>query len=381
MRYKIVSIVGARPQFIKLAPIYREFRNYKDIDHIVLHTGQHYDFLMSEVFFKYFKLPKPDINLSVGSGAHHSQTGEMIKKIGSKLEKIKPTIVIIYGDTNTTLAGALASVKLRIPIAHIESGLRSYIKYMPEEINRVVSDRLSDLLFVPSKTAIVNLEKEGISNVINTPERFRDSVAPYVIECGDLMYDILKAVLRNIKSDEHIVLDKYGLRKGDYVLATVHRAENTDNMENLSNIFSALNEIGKEYNVVLPIHPRTIKILRKIDGEKSYTNIIIIPPVSYNEMLIMEKNSRLILTDSGGVQKEAFWLGIPCITVRDRTEWIETVKAGFNFLTGANREKIIETFNRVIRDFSPNLRLKNIYGSGNSAKTVARYIWKYLKYR
>lgn len=381
MRYKVVSIVGARPQFIKLAPIYKEFLKYNDVKHIVLHTGQHYDFLMSDVFFQSFNLPKPDINLNIGSGSHHSQTGEMIKKVGEAIERIKPDMVIIYGDTNTTLAGAIAAVKLKVPIAHIESGLRSFIKYMPEEINRVVADRLSDLLFVPSRNAIINLGKEGILNLIANSEGFKKGSPPYIIECGDLMYDILKIVLNMVKEDERDILERYNLRRKGFALATIHRAENTDNEKNLIGIMNALNEISKELTVVLPLHPRTRGILQKSGGLRKFRNINIIDPLSYNEMLILEKNSRVIFTDSGGVQKEAFWLKIPCITMRDRTEWIETVEAGFNVLTGADRNGIINAFKKIERRFEPNLDKINVYGSGDASVKIVKFIRDYLRWR
>ncbi len=381
MKYKIISVVGARPQFIKLAPIYKEFEKYKDIRHIVLHTGQHYDFLMSDVFFKNFNLPKPDINLNIGSGSHHIQTGEMIKRIGTKLERIKPDIVVIYGDTNTTLAGAIASVKLKIPIAHIEAGLRSFIKYMPEEINRVVADRLSDLLFVPSKNAIVNLAKEGISNVIANSDGFKRGNPPYVIECGDLMYDILKIVLKNVKDDERDILGKYNLERRGFALATVHRAENTDNEENLENILGALDEISEDLKVILPLHPRTSGILRKSGRLKKFRNITIINPLSYNEMLILEKNSRAIFTDSGGVQKEAFWLKVPCITMRDKTEWVETVESGFNILAGADRKKIISAFKKTEKRFEPDSDKTGVYGKGDASVRIAKFIRDFLRWR
>jgi UDP-N-acetylglucosamine 2-epimerase len=378
MSYKIVSIVGARPQFIKLAPIYRAFMSYKDIRHIVLHTGQHYDFLMSDVFFKVFSLPDPDINLNIGSGSQHLQTGEMIKGIGEALLKISPDMVIIYGDTNSTLAGAVASAKLGIPIAHIEAGLRSFRRGMQEEINRVVADRLSDILFVPSRNAISNLKNEGIKNIVKDLADLKKVKAPYVVECGDLMYDILKAVSKSVKEKEPEVLDKYNIKKKGYALATIHRAENTDNIDNLKNIFSALDRIGDEIEVILPIHPRTKEVMRTNGLDGIFKNIHIIEPLPYDEMLVLQKNSRFILTDSGGVQKEAFWLSVPCITLRDETEWVETVRLGYNILAGTKYESIVKAFNRVMSRKDLPKKNPNVYGDGKAAERIARFIHKAL---
>ncbi len=381
MKKKIISIVGARPQFIKLAPIFRIFKKYNELKHIVLHTGQHYDFLMSDLFFKTFGLPRPDVNLSIGSGSHHSQTGEMVKRIGNQLELVKPDLVIIYGDTNTTLSGAIAAVKLSIPVAHIESGLRSYIRYMPEEINRTVADRLSEILFVPSDNAIYNLKKEGINNLILDFDGFKKSPPPYVVKSGDLMYDILRVVLQDVRKSEASIIKKYGLEKGRYILATVHRAENTDNIKNLINIIDGLSEISRVIDVILPLHPRTSKILKENKLEKRLNGIQVIKPLSYNEMLILEKNSRIIFTDSGGVQKEAFWLKIPCVTMRDRTEWVETIRAGYNILTGADRVKIIKAFEKFQQGIKTDNNLLDVYGDGNAAKKIVKFIRNYLRCR
>jgi len=378
MSYRIVSIVGARPQFVKLAPIYRAFRGYKGIRHIVLHTGQHYDFLMSDVFFKVFSLPEPDINLSIGSKAQHIQTGEMIRGIGESIADIEPDMVIIYGDTNSTLAGAVASAKLGIPVAHIEAGLRSFRRGMQEEINRVVADRLSDILFVPSRNAISNLKNEGIENIVKDLADLKKVKAPYVVECGDLMYDILKAVGSSVRAKEPEILDKYDLKKRVYALATIHRAENTDNIDNLRSIFSALDRIGGEIRVVLPIHPRTREVMRRNRLDGICKNIDIIEPLPYDEMLILQKNSRLILTDSGGVQKEAFWLSVPCITLRDETEWVETVRLGYNILAGTKYESIVKAFDRVMSRKDLPKKNPNVYGDGKAAERIARFIQKAL---
>lgn len=371
MKYKVISIVGARPQFIKLAPIYRVFKTRKEVRHLVLHTGQHYDYLMSDVFFKIFKMRDPDINLSVGSAEHHIQTGEMIKGIGEHLLKLKPHLVLIYGDTNSTLAGAIAASKLNIPLAHIEAGLRSYIRSMPEEINRVVSDRLSDILFCPSENAVSNLKKEGILNKIEDTDGFKYTTPPYVINCGDLMCDILNIAKNSIRKNKQV--------PEEYVLATIHRAENTDNLKNLTGIFSALDIIGNEINVIVPLHPRTLNVLKKNNLIEKYKNIKIIEPLSYIDMLRYEMDAKMILTDSGGVQKEAFWLKKPCITLRDKTEWVETVKLGFNILAKADTDCIVRAFKSHIKSFKPKLSAHNVYGDGRAAEKIVRFIVEYLK--
>lgn len=376
---KVISIVGARPQFIKLAPIYRAFMKYKDIKHIVLHTGQHYDFLMSDIFFKSFGIVRPDIDLKIGSSPHHIQTGEMIKGIGVNLERLMPEMVLIYGDTNSTLAGAIAASKLGIPVAHIESGLRSYVRTMPEEINRVVADRLSDILFCPSMEAVRNLDKEGIAGLIKEGGDFKRRLPPYVIICGDLMYDILLYTRRLLGSREQDILKRYRLERGGYALATVHRAENTDNLDNLINILSALNTIGREIDVILPLHPRTRDVMEKNELITKFRGIKLIEPCGYIEMLVLEANAKVILTDSGGVQKEAFWLCIPCVTLRDRTEWVETVMYGYNILAGSDTASIIKAYKKQIMRFRPKRVNRNIYGDGRAAPNIVAWIRMYLR--
>lgn len=323
---KVLTVVGARPQFVKCAPVSRALR--KVADEILVHTGQHYDENMSEVFFRELEIPKPDYNLGVGSGRHGEQTGEMLKRIEEVLIKECPDTVLVYGDTNSTLAGALAAVKLNLPVAHVEAGLRSFNRTMPEEINRVATDHLARLLFCPSAVATKNLAQEGLTAGVHC--------------VGDVMYD---ALLFNVKvsAEKCKILDTLGLRGKEYFLATVHRAENTDQPDRLGGILSALNRLAVNRPIVWPVHPRTRKVLEAHAHDLRNhveSSLRIIDPVSYLDMLALEKEAGVILTDSGGVQKEAFWLGVPCVTLRDETEWTETVELGWNTIVGTQTEAI-----------------------------------------
>ncbi|HOK80418.1 MAG TPA: UDP-N-acetylglucosamine 2-epimerase (non-hydrolyzing) [bacterium] len=317
---KLLSIVGARPQFIKVKPLVDEF-NKKGIQHILVHTGQHYDYEMSQVFFDQLKIPLPDYNLGVGSHSHGKQTGLMLEKIEEVLLKEMPDMVIVYGDTNSTLAGALSAVKLKIPVAHIEAGLRSFRMDMPEEANRVITDRISTILFCPTQTAVENLRKEGITK--------------NVFLVGDVMYDVFLESQKLLSS--RTILNDLNLKPKNYLLLTIHRQENTDNLENLKSIFLALKDVNQK--VLFPVHPRTKKAIEKIaDFEISeLKNFQMIEPVSYLDMLVLEKNADKILTDSGGIQKEANWFGIPCLILRNETEWVELLVAGNAALTGSNQ--------------------------------------------
>ncbi len=352
---RIATIVGARPQFIKMAPVSRELR--KHFDEIVIHTGQHYDYDMNRIFFEQLNIPEPDYYLGVGSGSHGYQTGEMIKRIEEVLIKEKPDLVLVYGDTNSTLAGALAAVKLHIKIAHVEAGLRSFDKRMPEEVNRVLTDHISDYLFAPTETAVENLYKEGINTGV------------YLT--GDVMYD---ALLHNIKiaRDKSKTLRELGLRSKNYLLATVHRAENTDDRSKLENIINAFVESGEP--IVFPAHPRTRKYLEAyglMEIVSKADNIILINPVGYLDMLVLEENAKKILTDSGGVQKEAYFLKVPCITLRERTEWVETVEDGWNTLVGANKEKIL----KAIWEFEPMGKTYTYrFGNGRASERVVQIL-------
>ena len=324
---KVINIVGARPQFIKLAPLSKVLREIK-FKEIIIHTGQHYDENMNDLFFEELEIPKPDYNLKVGSGNHGQQTGKMLIGIEKILIKEKPDLVIVYGDTNSTLAGALATSKLHIPLAHVEAGLRSFNKKMAEEINRIVVDHLSDLLFCPTETAVENLKKEGITKGV------------YLV--GDIMFDALMYFSR-ISEKKSKILEKLNLNPKSYYLATVHRAENTDNYERLKNILTAFSKL--EEPLVFPIHPRTKKMIKYFGLNNLLDGILVIEPVGYLDMIKLEKNAKAILTDSGGVQKEAFWLKVPCITLRDETEWIETVKYGWNRIVGTDFNKILHSLN------------------------------------
>ncbi|MBI2883676.1 MAG: UDP-N-acetylglucosamine 2-epimerase (non-hydrolyzing) [Candidatus Methylomirabilis oxyfera] len=320
---KVVTVIGARPQFIKCAPVSRELR--KMATEVLVHTGQHYDDTMSEVFFRELEIPRPDYNLGVGSGPHGVQTGETLKRIEEVLLEERPDHVVVYGDTNSTLAGALAAAKLHIPVAHVEAGLRSFNKRMPEEINRVMTDHISTLLFCPTETAVTNLTQEGMTQGVHL--------------VGDVMYDALHSNLL-LAERMSTILEKLGLRSKGYLLTTVHRAENTDQPENLSNIVNALIEIAESgQTVVFPVHPRTRKQLDALAGN-GCAGLLMIDPVSYLDMVVLEKNAKAVLTDSGGVQKEVCWLGVPCVTLRDETEWVETLADGRNRLAGADTKRI-----------------------------------------
>lgn len=351
---KVVTVIGARPQFIKAAAVSRILR--KECEEILVHTGQHYDANLSDVFFEELEIPKPDYNLGVGSGSHGAQTGRMLEAIEQVLLKEKPDWVLVYGDTNSTLAGALAAVKLHIPVAHVEAGLRSFNRRMPEEINRVLTDHAADLLFAPTKTAVENLKNEGIpSNKI------------YLV--GDVMYDA--ALFYGAKAEQKsVILKKLELDSGKYILATVHRAENTDDPARLKAIFEGLTNVSREIPVVLPLHPRTAKALDKINLlDKVKKEIKIIKPVGYLDMVMLEKNARLIVTDSGGVQKEAFFYRVPCVTLRDETEWVELVQLGWNRLVTPVSSNVV--FEGILAIFnSPLGQEGQPYGDGRSAEHI-----------
>ena len=356
---KVVSIVGARPQFIKAAVVSKKIRS-KGIKELIVHTGQHYDFSMSNIFFKELNLPMPDYYLGIGSGLHGEQTGKMLIELEKVYIREKPNLVIVYGDTNSTLAGALAASKLHIPIAHVEAGLRSFNKQMPEEINRVLTDHISDLLFTPTETAVKNLLREGIMED--------------VYNVGDVMFDVALESIQKVNEDR--VLEKYGLGKKNFILTTIHRAENTDNSKSLRSIWEALNELARKgYKIFFPIHPRTRNALEKFDllSQKN-RNLLVVGPVSYFEMLALEKHAKVIITDSGGVQKEGYFWGTPCIIPRNETEWVELVDIGFNVLVGANKDNILEAVNSIMNRNSCKDVPRDLYGSGNASEKIVNII-------
>ncbi len=354
---KVVSIVGARPQFIKCAPVSHELR--KKHDEILVHTGQHYDPDMSDVFFDELQIPKPDYHLDVGSGSHGKQTGAILERVEDVLMKEKPDLVLVYGDTNSTLSGALAAAKLHIPVAHVEAGLRSFDRTMPEEINRVVTDHVSDILLCPTQTAMDNLAKEGITK------------GRYMV--GDVMVDALRHNAK-IAEKKSSVLENLGLVKGDYYVATVHRPGNTDEQKNLTGIIEAFSESGK--TVVFPVHPRTKKYLCEYGLMDSLSeNIRCIDPLGYIDMLHLMKHAKKILTDSGGIQKEAYVMGIPCITMRENTEWIETLTGGWNVLVGADKSRILAAMKADVHKDVNN----SVFGKGDTAKRIVKVIQEHCR--
>lgn len=387
---RILSIVGARPQFIKATLISRRLRE-QGIEEILVHTGQHYDFNMSEIFFRELNLAKPDYQLHIGSGSHGEQTARMLVGIEKTLDQEKPSIVLVYGDTNTTLAGALAATKLRIPVAHIEAGLRSYNKRMPEETNRVLTDHCSDILFCPTESAIRNLQKEGFVSVLNDgkllDDRFdssliNDCLLPIVINVGDVMFDIaleVKKLINRKAGGERRVLKKYFLEAKNYILATIHRADNTDSEENLQGIIGALKEIARNgLKIFFLAHPRTKKTLRKFNLLSDIPkNLIIDEPVGYTEMITLENNARLIITDSGGVQKEAYFFKVPCIIPRSETEWTELVKIGWNKVVGAKRENIINAVLSTLNENLENKEWMSFYGDGRASERIVEVLKNY----
>jgi UDP-N-acetylglucosamine 2-epimerase len=372
---KIVTIVGARPQFIKAASvsraIHRAQKKKRHIEEVLVHTGQHYDILMDKIFFEELNLPKPDFHLGVGSGSHGKQTGMMIERIESVLEKEKPETVVVYGDTNSTLAGALAAAKLNLPIAHIEAGLRSYNRAMPEEINRVLTDHLSTFLFCPTDLAVQNLLKEGL----------KEEKKKIIRNVGDVMYDSILYYAEVAEKKSTILEDlnlyfstpNSKLRTRNYYLVTLHRAENTDNPERLKSILRALNEIGTNHPVILPLHPRTKKKIEVYHLSSKFNHIHFIEPISYLDMLKLEKNAGAILTDSGGVQKEAYWLKIPCLTLRGETEWVETIQGGWNQLVGTEYKRIIQGIkNLEKRRFFK--RGEETFGEGRASEKIVQLL-------
>ncbi len=355
---KIVTIVGARPQFVKAAVVSRAFAAHAGATEIIVHTGQHFDAAMSDIFFDEMGIPAPAHHLGIGGMSHGAMTGRMLEALEPVLAAEKPDWVLVYGDTNSTLAGALAAAKLHLPVAHVEAGLRSFNRRMPEEVNRVLTDHAATLLFAPTDTAVDNLRCEGIAGKA-------------VVKSGDVMYDaaLQYARVADAKSD---ILDRLALGRGEYMLSTIHRAENTDAPERLAAIIDALLEVAREVAVVLPLHPRTRGALEKLGRlGAAQARLKLIEPVGYLDMVMLERNAALIATDSGGVQKEAYFYGVPCVTLRDETEWTELVACGANRLapplaSGPVLSALRQTLHAERSPFPPGL-----YGDGNAGGLIA----------
>ncbi|MFZ4546531.1 MAG: non-hydrolyzing UDP-N-acetylglucosamine 2-epimerase [Bacteroidales bacterium] len=373
---KIVTIVGARPQIIKAAALSRTIRNlFSDkIKEFIVHTGQHYDNNMSEVFFGELEIPNPDINLNIGSASHGQQTAQMLQGIEKVLLAEKPDFLVLYGDTNSTLAGVLAGIKLQIPVVHIEAGLRSFNKKMPEEINRIVCDHASTLLFVPTENGMKNLANEGFA--IGTSAPF-SADKPGIFHCGDIMFDNL-VHFSEIAARRVDIMQNLSLQENSFLLCTIHRDNNTDNPERIKQIISTLLHIEENLGlkIVFPLHPRTSKMIESKLPEELYfrltnnINIHLVPPVTYLEMIMLEKNSRLILTDSGGVQKEAYFFKKQVVVARPETEWVEIVENGAGIIADADEDKIIDSVKYFLN--KEELGFPNVFGDGHAAEFICR---------
>lgn len=357
---KIVTVIGARPQFIKAAALSRVIKNDERIHEVIVHTGQHFDNNMSKIFFDELEIPEPTYHLDIHSLSHGAMTGRMMEQIEEILIKEMPDFVLVYGDTNSTLAGALAAKKLHTRVAHVEAGLRSFNMQMPEEINRILTDRISDILFCPTQNAVNNLMKE----------RF-DIFDTVIYNSGDIMYDA--ALFFQTKAQKESQIGKHlNITSGNYVLATIHRQENTDDTIRLMNIVEALNQIHTEKQVIVPLHPRTRKILDNLGIHPEFT---IIEPLGYMDMIALTSKAHMVLTDSGGLQKEAFFFGKYCLTLRDQTEWVELVENGFNTIVGADKEAILSAYKQnkaYLSDFSMPL-----YGNGHTSEFIVEKLLEY----
>lgn len=357
---KIVTVVGARPQFIKAAAVSRAIRAQETavIEETIIHTGQHHDENMSAVFFQELDIPVPRYNLEIAGGHHGAMTGRMLEGIERILQSEKPDWLLVYGDTNSTLAGALAAAKLHIPVAHVEAGLRSFNMRMPEEVNRILSDRVSSILFCPTETAVRNLAKEGIVAGVH--------------HVGDVMFDVALFYMEKARQ-ESTVLARLGLKSGQFALATCHRAENTDDIQRLRGILSALASIARHTPVVLPLHPRTRKLAAEYQLDGYLSGLLLVEPLPYLDMVALEQAAGVILTDSGGVQKEAYFYEVPCITMRDETEWVETVDTGWNRLVGADEAAILAATDEVFNSQIQRLRTP-AYGDGHASEKILAHL-------
>lgn len=380
---KILTIVGARPQIIKAAALSRAIKNHfsDKINEIILHTGQHYDDNMSQVFFDELGIPEPDYNLSIGSSSHGKQTAAMLSGIEEVLLKEKPDCLVVYGDTNSTLAGAIAAAKIHVPVVHIEAGLRSFNKYMPEEVNRIACDHVSTLLFSPTKTGYDNLVREGFKEKHDTDKVDIDH--PLIFHCGDVMYDNSLYFSKLAEENSKVLMDN-GLEKGNYALVTIHRNNNTDEPNRLEGILSALDKISKSNNLqmILPLHPRTAKIIANSPDNEVYKSvknnelIRVTQPASFLDMILLEKHSKIVLTDSGGVQKEAYFFQKPCLIFRPETEWREIIEIGTGILTDADKDMIINSYNELTN--KDNLVFPDIFGDGKASEFICRMMLEHI---
>ena len=372
---KLITVIGARPQFIKAAVVSRALTIYNQgvnrsslqINEKIVHTGQHYDINMSQIFFKELEIPEPEYNLDIGSGSHGEMTGAMIQKIEEVLLKEKPDCVLVYGDTNSTLSGALSAVKLHIPVAHVEAGLRSYNRRMPEEINRLVTDHISDILFCPTEQAIVNLRAEGIvsEEKQDGPLHKIDNRHRKVVLVGDVMLDSAFYHRQFSIKPEFELPEKF-------ILATLHRAENTDNLDRLKKIFKAFEKLSGRTYIILPLHPRTKKRITGLISHSSISKLRIVEPVSYREMIYLLEKCSLVMTDSGGLQKEAFFFKKPCVTLRDETEWTELVTLGYNSIAGSDTKQILDAVHIMLNKKIDST--VNLYGKGDAGKRIVKIL-------
>lgn len=377
---RIVTIIGARPQIIKAAALSRAIKNHfqDKIEEIIVHTGQHYDANMSEVFFKELNIPRPDYNLNVGSGKHGEQTAKMMTGIEDILLNTKPHALVLYGDTNSTLAGAIVAAKIHIPIIHIEAGLRSFNKSMPEEINRIMCDHASTLLFSPTATGYQNLLKEGFKDYKTGPY---SADRPKIYHSGDVMYDN-SLYFSEIAKKQSQILEDNDLHIGDFILGTIHRDHNTDNSQRLTAIFEALIEIAQHEKIILPLHPRTKKKMAEVLSEElkinisNCKNLLLIPPVSFLDMVLLEGASSMIITDSGGVQKESYFFKKPCLILRPETEWVEIVASGSAKICDANKEIILNSYKAFKENTSPSF--PSIFGDGKASEFICKEILKLI---
>lgn len=382
-KIKVLTIIGARPQIIKAAALSRAIKNNfeKEIQEIIIHTGQHYDPAMSQVFFDELSIPLPNYNLNTGSGSHGKQTASMIEGIETVLLTEKPNCIVLYGDTNSTLAGAIAASKIQVPVIHIEAGLRSFNKSMPEEINRIMCDHVSTLLFSPTKSGYDNLLKEGFKENNQPPYTFDN---PKIYHCGDVMYDN-SLYFSGLAEQKTKVLKDNNLQQNNFILATIHRNNNTDDPLRLNALFGVMNKIAAEnkIKIILPLHPRTLKLLPQNLSPELYNTVQtnqylkIIPPVSFLEMIALEKNATMIMTDSGGVQKEAFFFQKPCIILRSETEWIELVKCGSARIADADETIIMQAFEHY--STAKDLQFPDLFGEGKAAEFICGEILKHIK--